>query len=345
MKRDFLSIADWSERDLLEILTLSTRMKKDPQSFYHVLDGQSVAMIFEKQSLRTHVTFDVAIQQLGAHAIFLTQADISLGKRESIHDVAKNLERWVRGIIVRTYSHAGLRELAGHACIPVINALTDFEHPCQAVGDFLTIQEKLGTFKGRRLAFVGDGNNVCHSLMLLAATVGMDFVAVTPRGYLPNEGVMKTASRIAAEHGSVVELSHIPKEGVHNADVIYTDVWASMGQEAQRDERATVFRDFQVNAELMRCAKPSALFMHCLPAHRGEEVTDEVMDSPQSVVFDEAENRLHTEKAIVFTLLRGREGEKNSTDRGRWKLAHPDRAAGHHRRTNRKRTTDRRKHR
>jgi len=345
MKRDFLSIADWSTRDLLEILKLSQRMKRDPRSFYHVLDGQSLAMIFEKQSLRTHVTFDVAIQQLGAHAIFLTQADISLGKRESIHDVAKNLERWVRGIVVRTFSHDGLCELACHARVPVVNALTDFEHPCQAVGDFLTIEERLGTFKGKRLAFVGDGNNVCHSLMLMAAKVGMDFVAVTPRGYLPDEGIMKTASKIAAEHGSVIQLSHIPKEGVQNADVIYTDVWASMGQESERDERATVFREFQVNAALMKHAKPSAIFMHCLPAHRGEEVTDEVMDSAQSVVFDEAENRLHTEKAIVYTLLRDEEREKGSSDRSRRKLAHPNGAARHDRRTDRKRPAHRRKHR
>ncbi|HEY6952074.1 MAG TPA: ornithine carbamoyltransferase, partial [Bacteroidota bacterium] len=331
--------------DFREILNLSKRMKKNPKVFYRALEGQSLAMIFEKQSLRTHVTFDVAIEQLGAHAIFLTQADISLGKRESIHDVAKNLERWVHGIVVRTFSHDGLKELANYAKVPVINALTDFEHPCQAVGDFLTIEEKLGTFKGKRFAFVGDGNNVCHSLMLLAAKLGMNFVAVTPRGYLPDEEVVKMATKIAAEQGSAVEMSHIPREGVRNADVIYTDVWTSMGQEAERDERASVFRDFQVNAALMKYAKPSAIFMHCLPAHRGEEVTDEVMDSAQSVVFDEAENRLHTEKAIVYILLRNQNREKNRTDRSRRKLAHPNRTARNNRRTNRKRTADRRKHR
>jgi ornithine carbamoyltransferase len=206
MKRDFLSIADWSTHELVGILNLSKEMKKNPKRFFHKLEGRSVAMIFEKQSLRTHVTFDVAVQQLGAHAIFLTQADISLGKRESIHDVAKNLERWIDGIVVRTFSHAGLCELAKYAGVPVVNALTDFEHPCQAVGDFLTIEEHLGSFKGKRLAFVGDGNNVCHSLMLMAARVGMNFVAVTPRGYLPDENVLKCASKIAAENGSVVEL-------------------------------------------------------------------------------------------------------------------------------------------
>jgi ornithine carbamoyltransferase len=345
MKRDFLSIADWSSADLRQILDLSAQMKKKPQLFFRSLEGKSVAMIFEKQSLRTHVTFDVAIHQLGGHAIFLTQADISLGKRESIHDVAKNLERWVAGIVVRTFAHAGLVELARRARVPVINALTDFEHPCQAVGDFLTMQEHIGTLKGKRLAFVGDGNNVCHSLMLLAANVGMDFVAVTPRGYLPGEDVMKTAAKIAARNGSVVELSHIPKEGVRNADAVYTDVWASMGQEAEKEERSKIFREFQVNTALMQCAKPSALFMHCLPAHRGEEVTDEVMDSAQSVVFDQAENRMHTEKAILYTLLRNQDREKNRTDRHRRKLAHPDRTAGNHRRTNRKRTAHRPKRR
>ncbi len=345
MKRDFLSIADWSSDELRQILKLSGQMKKKPQSFFRAFEGKSIAMIFEKQSLRTHVTFDVAVHQLGGHAIFLTQADISLGKRESIHDVAKNLERWVAGIVVRTFSHAGLVELAQHAKVPVINALTDFEHPCQAVGDFLTLQEHLGSLKGKRLAFVGDGNNVCHSLMLLAAKVGMDFVAVTPRGYLPNEDVVKIASKIAAQNGSVVEMSHIPKEGARNADAIYTDVWASMGQESEKEERARVFRDFQVNAALMQSAKPSAIFMHCLPAHRGEEVTDEVMDSAQSVVFDEAENRMHTEKAILYTLLQNQIREKNRTHSNRRKLAHPNRAAGNNRRTNRKRTADRAKRR
>ena len=283
-----------------------------------------------------------AIQQLGAHAIFLTQADISLGKRESIHDVAKNLERWVSGIVVRTFAHSGLCELANHAKVPVINALTDFEHPCQAVGDFLTILEHLGTYKKKRLAFVGDGNNVCHSLMLMAAKVGMDFVAVTPRGYLPDEEVVRMATQIAAGNGSVIELSHVPKEGVHDADAIYTDVWTSMGQETEREERGRIFHDFQVNKALMNCAKPSAIFMHCLPAHRGEEVKDEVMDSAQSVVFDQAENRLHTEKAIVFTVLNGRDREKNGVDRSRRKLAHPHRAAGNNRRAYRKRTANRR---
>ncbi len=345
MKRDFLSIADWSSDELRRILDLSTKMKSNPHPYIRALEGRSVAMIFEKQSLRTHVTFDVAIHQLGGHAIYLTQADISLGKRESIHDVAKNLERWVAGIVVRTFAHGGLVELARRARVPVVNALTDLEHPCQAVADFLTMEEHLGSLRGKRLAFVGDGNNVCHSLMLLAANLGMNFVAVTPRGYLPGEEVVRTATAIAAKHGCVVELSHIPQEGVRNADAVYTDVWASMGQEGEKEERGKIFRDFQVNAALMRCAKPAALFMHCLPAHRGEEVTDEVMDSAQSVVFDQAENRMHTEKAILYTLLRNPGREENRTDRRRRKLAHPDRTAGNRRGTNRKRAAHRPKHR
>ncbi len=344
-KRDFLSIADWSGAELTAMLDLSKKVKEQRKKYFKALDGKSIAMIFEKQSLRTHVTFDVAIHQLGAHPIFLTQADISLGKRESINDVARNLERWVAGIVVRTFAHAGLVELAHRARVPVINALTDFEHPCQAVGDVLTLQEHLGALKGKKLAFVGDGNNVCHSLMLLAAHVGMNFVAVTPRGYLPKEDVVRAATTIATRNGSVVELSHVPNEGVRNADAIYTDVWASMGQESEKEERARLFREFQVNAALMQCAKPGALFMHCLPAHRGEEVTDEVMDSPESVVFDQAENRMHTEKAILYTLLRNQDREKNRTDRHRRKLAHPHRTAGDHRRTNRKRTAHRPKRR
>jgi ornithine carbamoyltransferase len=345
MKRDFLTIADWTTRELLDLLALSKEMKKHPAKFYKALEYQSLAMIFEKQSLRTHVTFDVAIQELGAHAIFLTQADISLGKRETYHDVAKNLERWVKGVVVRTFSHQGLVELAKYTKVPVVNALTDFEHPCQAIGDFLTIEEHLGGFKGKKLAFVGDGNNVCHSLMLMAAKVGMDFVAVTPRGYLPNEEVVKVASKIAAENGSKVELSHNPKDGVHNADAVYTDVWASMGQESEKEERAMIFHDFQVNVAMMRHAKPSAIFMHCLPAHRGEEVTDEVMDSKQSVVFDEAENRMHTEKAIVYTLLRGQHSENLGAHSNRRKLAHSNRTAGNNRRTDRKRAANRGKRR
>lgn len=304
-KRDFLSIADWTSQELHELLELSETIKDYPANYAQFLHGSSIALIFEKQSLRTHVTFDVGVHQLGAHPVYLTQGDISLGKRESIYDTAKNLERWVDAVVVRTYAHQTCVDLAKHMRIPVINALTDYEHPCQAVGDFLTIKEHLGEFKGKKLVFVGDGNNVCHSLMLFAAKVGMDFIASTPRGYEPNPKVFKTASQEAKQNNSIVDIIHNPKEAVKHADVVYTDVWTSMGQEKEQEQRREAFKEFQVNAKLMSHAKHKALFMHCLPAHRGEEVTDDVMDSPQSVVFDQAENRLHTEKAIIVTLMSG----------------------------------------
>jgi ornithine carbamoyltransferase len=309
MKRDFLSIADWSSKELLQILDLSKKMKANPKRFAKSLEGKSVALVFEKQSLRTHVTFEIGLKQLGANTVYLTNADISLGKRESNHDVAKNLERWVDAIVIRTFAHKNVEDLGKFANANIVNALTDFEHPCQAVGDFLTIQEQLGSFKGKKFVWVGDGNNVCHSLMLMAAKVGMNFIAVTPSGFLPDAHVIKMAQDIAARTGAKIELSHHPLEGVNGADVVYTDVWISMGQEAGRDIKMRAFFGFQVNTELMKRAKPTAIFLHCLPAHRGEEVTDQVIDSPQSKVFDEAENRLHTQKAIMYTLLKkyGRE--------------------------------------
>lgn len=304
MKRDFLSIADYSSKELLDLLELSHQVKDFPMNYSQSLQGRSIAMIFEKQSLRTHVTFDVGIAQLGAHAVYLTQADISLGKRESVYDTAKNLERWVQGVVVRTFAHSTCVELAGAmADVPVINALTDHEHPCQALGDFLTMKKRIGSFKGKKLVFVGDGNNVCHSLMLLAGKVGMDFVAATPRGYEPDRQVFKIAATAAKEHNSVMDINHIAREAVKHADFVYTDVWTSMGQEEEKAKRQEAFKDFQVNAKLMSHAKSKTYFMHCLPAHRGEEVTDEVMDSPNSIVFDEAENRLHSQKAILLTLL------------------------------------------
>jgi ornithine carbamoyltransferase len=305
MKRDFLSIADWSRENHLRILDLSAEVKRDPKKFNEALRGISIALIFEKQSLRTHVTFEVGVHQLGAHPVYLTQADISLGKRESISDTAKNLERWVGGVVVRTFAHRTCVDLAAAMKVPVINALTDFEHPCQAVADFLTIREKLGALKKKRMVFVGDGNNVCNSLFLLAACLGMDFIASTPEGYAPDAALLERASATARRSGSVLEVGHDPLNDVRNADVVYTDVWTSMGQEKEREERMEKFQKFQVNAALMARAGRNALFLHCLPAHRGEEVTDEVMDSPQSVVFDQAENRLHTAKAVLLTVLRG----------------------------------------
>ncbi len=304
MKRDFLSIADWTSEELWEILRLSRKLKESSAKFANTLDGKSIALIFEKPSLRTHVTFDVGIHELGGHPIYLSSSDINLGKRESVFDVAKNLEQWVNAVVFRTYAHQTCVDFAKHMKIPVINALTDLEHPCQAIGDFFTIYEKLGGFTGKKLAFIGDGNNVCHSLLLAAAKFGMDFVAATPDKYSPDGEIVKTAREAAKQTGSKVNVVSDPRNAVRDADVVYTDVWVSMGQEAERDERLAAFKNFQVNAKLMRRAKPDAIFMHCLPAHRREEVTDEVMDSPQSLVFVEAENRLPTQQAILLTILR-----------------------------------------
>jgi ornithine carbamoyltransferase len=304
MKRDFISIADWNPEEIIGILSLSRQMKEYPANYHSSLEGKSVAMILEKPSLRTHVTFDIGINQLGAHCVYLNRDDVNLGKRESLYDVGKNLERWVDAAVVRTYDHKTCVTMAEAMRIPLINALTDHEHPCQAVGDFLTIFERLTTFQHKKLVFVGDGNNVCHSLMLMAAKVGMNFVAATPRGYLPKGEVFRMAAQAASDSGAVIDIVHNPREAVRGADVVYTDVWASMGQEDEIEERREEFRAFQVDASLMRRAKPDALFMHCLPAHRGEEVTDDVMNSPHSVVFDQAENRLHTEKAILHAILR-----------------------------------------
>ena len=302
-KRDFLAIGDWSPNDLRSLLDVAKRVKEYPKNYNQTLQGRSIAMIFEKQSLRTHVTFDVGIYQLGAHPIYLTQADISLGKRESVRDTAKNLERWVDAAVVRTFAHATCVELAREMRGPVVNALTDFEHPCQALADFQTAEEHLGSVAGKRMVFMGDGNNVCHSLMLMAAKLGMNFTACTPRGYEPDMGVFKASVAAAEATGAKVDLVHIPKDAVRHADVIYTDVWTSMGQEAEKEARLEAFRDFQVNEKLMSHAKGSTRFMHCLPAHRGEEVTDEVMDHARSRVFDQAENRLHSFKAILLHVL------------------------------------------
>jgi ornithine carbamoyltransferase len=305
MKKDFLSIADFSTDELFNLIELSKEVKKHPENFRHRLDGKSIATIFEKQSLRTHVTFDVGIYQLGAHAIYLTQGDISLGKRESVYDTGKNLERWVDGVVVRTYAHKTCTDLAHAMKIPVVNALTDFEHPCQALGDFLTVHEKIWSFSGKKFVFVGDGNNVCHSLMFFAGKVGMNFVANTPKGFEPDKNVFKSALAAAKKMGSTVEVINDPKEAVKGADVVYTDVWTSMGQESEKENRLKSFKSYQVNKKLMSLANADALFMHCLPAHRGEEVTDDVIDSKNSVVFDEAENRLHTQKAVMLTLMGG----------------------------------------
>jgi len=301
---DFLSIRDISGKEIIATLSLARSMKANRKKYRKALDGKTLALILEKPSLRTRTSFDVGIQQLGGFSVYLSPAEISLGKRESVYDVAKNLERMVEGIMIRTFAHQIVLDLAKYASIPVINGLSDYSHPCQALADYMTVQEKKKKLKGLKLCYVGDGNNVAHSLMFAGALLGVNVTVACPPGYDPNPIATAQAKDDAKKTGAVIEVVHDPLEGVKDADVVYTDVWASMGQEAEAEARKKIFLPFQVNANLMSRAKKDAIFMHCLPAHRGDEVTDEVIDSKQSVVFDEAENRLHAQKAVMFQLMR-----------------------------------------
>lgn len=302
--KDFLSIRDLSTKEILETFTLAKKMKANRKKYSKSLQGKALALIFEKPSLRTRTSFDIGIQQLGGYSLYLSPAEISLGKRESVYDVAKNLERMVQGIMIRTFAHQIVIDMAKYASIPVINGLTDYSHPCQAMADYLTIQEKKKKLKGLKLCYVGDGNNVAHSLMFAGARLGVNVTIACPPGYEPQTSAIDASMQDAKKTGAAIEIVHSPTEGVKNADVVYTDVWASMGQEAEAAERRKIFLPYQVNAMLMSYAKKDALFMHCLPAHRGDEVTDDVVDSKQSVVFDEAENRLHVQKAIMYQLMK-----------------------------------------
>ncbi len=304
MKEDFLSICDLSVKELKKVFEFTKSIKKQPKKYRSYLSGKTLACIFEKQSLRTRVTFEVGIKQLGGNSIYLAPADISLGKRESVHDVTKNLERWVDGIMIRTFGHNIVAEMAAAAKIPIINGLTDLEHPCQALADYFTVLEHKKKFKGLKFTYVGDGNNVCHSLMLTAAKLGIEFYAATPKGFEPSKDIFEAALEEAEKTGAVINIVNDPVEAVTKTDVVYTDVWASMGQESETAKRKKIFKDYQVNGKLMSYAKQDAIFMHCLPAHRGDEVTDEVLDSKQSVVFDEAENRLHAQKTIMCMLMK-----------------------------------------
>lgn len=301
---DFLTIRDMSKQEMLETFDIALDMKANRAKYAEALKGEALALIFEKPSLRTRTSFDIGIQQLGGYSLYLSPAEISLGKRESVHDVAKNLERMVQGIMIRTFAHQIVIDMAKHASVPVINGLTDYSHPCQAMADFLTIKEVKGDFQGRKLCYVGDGNNVAHSLMFAGARLGMDVTVACPRGFEPNLIAYLDATEDAKATGAKITVVHDPREGVKDADVVYTDVWASMGQEAEAAARKAIFMPFQVNEELMALAKKDATFMHCLPAHRGDEVTDGVIDAPSSVVFQEAENRLHVQKSIMYQLMK-----------------------------------------
>ena len=309
MNKDFISIHDLSRYEFNEIMDLTEKIKGAPSEYRKALQGKTLAMIFQKPSLRTRMTFEVGMLQLGGHAVYLSPGDGQVGVRESFYDVGKNLERWVDGIMIRTFAHRNILDLAAAVRVPVINALSDRLHPCQAMADFFTLKEKHGDLGRLKLAYVGDGNNVCHSLMFAAAKAGSRMAVATPPGYGPDAEIVRQAREDGRETGFELSLGHDPRQAAAGANAIYTDVWASMGQEAEKETRAAVFAPFQVNAGLMAAARPGALFLHCLPAHRGDEVTDEVIDSPASVVFDEAENRLHVQKSIMV-LLMGQYGKK-----------------------------------
>ena len=301
--RDLISIADMSPQDIQRVVNTALIMKSGRPS--SVLKGKTLALLFEKPSLRTRVSFDVAMHQLGGHAVYLSPAEVGLGEREPVADVARVLSRYVDAIAARTFKHETVEELARWADVPVMNALSDGEHPCQALADLLTIYEKKGRWRGLVLSFVGDGNNVARSLMLGSALAGMDFRIASPQGYGISADLVDKAKNLAAASGAAVVCVESPQEAVSGADVVYTDVWASMGQEREQAERQRAFSGYQVNAELLALASPDAIVMHDLPAHRGEEIADEVIEGPQSAIFDQAENRLHAQKAVLSLILGG----------------------------------------
>lgn len=303
--KDFLTLADYSKEEIEYLLHLALELKEKQQNGerYTPLSGKTLAMIFEKPSTRTRVSFEVGMVQLGGHALHLSSRDLQIGRGETIADTARVLSEYVDAIMIRTFEHEKVEELAQYATIPVINGLTDDDHPCQALADLLTIYEVKGKLQGLKLAYIGDGNNMAHALMLAAAKVGMDCAIASPKGYEPKETIVKEAKHIASESGATVVVTNDPYEAIADADVVYTDVWASMGQEAEANERMHIFAPFQVNEALVQQAKQDFIFLHCLPAHRGEEVTEGVIDGKQSYIFQQASNRLHAQKALLVSLL------------------------------------------
>jgi ornithine carbamoyltransferase len=297
---DLLRDLDLTSDELRSLLDLAALVKRSPRDYAHSLNGKSIALLFEKPSLRTRLTFELAIKQLGGDSLF-TEGPV--GVREPLKDVARNLDRWVNGIVARVFSQATIEDLAHWSGVPVINALSDLFHPCQALADMQTIRERFGGLGGLKLAFVGDGNNVAHSLMLCAPRLGMDFALACPPGYLPNPDIVAQAQGLAAVAGVSIVITHSAEDALAGAHAVYTDVWASMGQEQEGAIRRRAFHDFQVNDALFALARPDAIFMHCLPAKRGEEVSDSIMESGRSAVFDQAENRLHAQKALLLMLL------------------------------------------
>jgi ornithine carbamoyltransferase len=314
MKKDLISIRDLTIQEIDDLFNLAVELKRNKSKFNKVLSGKTLALIFQKPSNRTRVSFEVGMYQLGGNSIYLSPSEINLGVRETIKDAAKTISRYVDGIVLRTFEHKNCLDMALAAGVPVINGLSDFSHPCQALADLFTIGEKFSRFnnirqkvirrlKGLTLAYVGDGNNVCNSLLYAAAKTGMNIAVATPAGYAPDAEVVKQSKEIAKETLSQITITQDPSSAVNGAGVVYTDVWASMGQEEEISKRKIIFKDFQINAKLLSKAAPGVLVMHCLPAHRGEEITDEVMDSKNSIVFDQAENRMHVQKAILIKLL------------------------------------------
>jgi len=297
---DILTDLDLSNDELTYLLDLALEVKRAPRDFAESLAGKSIALLFEKPSLRTRLTFELAIRQLGGNSVF---CDGPIGGREPLKDVARNLDRWVNGIVARVFSHSTIEELAKWSAVPVVNALCDAYHPCQALADVLTIRERFGELRGLKLAFIGDGNNVAHSLMLTAVRLGMNFALGCPEGFGPNPEVLAQAEGLSAASGASLEVTHDAARALAGAHAVYTDVWASMGQEKESARRTAAFQPYRVDDGLFALARPDAVFMHCLPAKRGEEVTDSVMECSRSLVFDQAENRLHAQKALLLMLL------------------------------------------
>lgn len=306
MKRDFLTLLDYTTEELQEMLNLAIKLKEERKKKIdqtHYMKGKKVALIFEKSSTRTRVSFEVGVFELGGYPLFLSKNDLQLGRGETIADTARTLSRYVDMIMIRTFEHKKLEELAKYASIPVINGLTDDFHPCQVLADIMTIYEKFNKLNGIKVAFVGDGNNMANSWLIGAAKFGINFSLACPKGYEPKSEVVELAKKIAKNNNCHIEILNDPLMAVQDADIVYTDVWASMGQEEEAKKRAEAFKDFQVNEKLIKATNKRTYFMHCLPAHRGEEVTDDVIESDISIVFDEAENRLHAQKAIMVKLI------------------------------------------
>ena len=303
--RDFIEFTDYTKEEIEYLLDLAIDIKKKQKNgeVYQPLKGKTIGLIFEKSSTRTRVSFEVGMFQLGGHALFLSKNDIQLGRGETIGDTAQVLSRYLDGIMIRTFAHSNITELAKYADIPVINGLSDDAHPCQVLADFQTVLEHKGKLKGLKMAYVGDGNNMAHSLMLGAAKLGVHVSVASPKGYEPSAAIVDQAKSIATETGAEVVVTNSAQEAVQDADIIYTDVWASMGFEEEQKEREAAFADYQVNEELVKGAKPDFIFLHCLPAHRGEEVSEGVIDGPNSAIFDQAENRLHAQKALMAALM------------------------------------------